>query len=84
MMTLKKNAGRWKKKSIYNKGKSESIPFGKFLISPGLDLVFLLFTTEYTLQKSLPYSEKSRAESPFWLRVCTRELNSPIWLVKYC
>lgn len=59
-------------------------PLEKPLISPGLGLVLLLFTTEYTLQKFLPCTEKSRAESPFLLFVCTRELNSPIWLMKYC
>lgn len=85
MMNLKKNAGKWKKKNteIIIREKVRVFPLEKPLIPPGLGLVLLLFTTEYALQKSLPCSEKSRAESPFLLHVCTRELNSPIWLVKY-
>lgn len=79
MMNLK-NGGRRKKKKkeIITKETVRLFPLEKPLIPPGLGLALLLFSTEYTLQKSLPCSEKSRAELPFSLCVCTRELNSPV------
>lgn len=63
IMNLKKNnAGRWKKKKteIITGERVTVFPLEKPLIPPGLGLVLLLFTTEYTLQKSLPCSGKSR------------------------
>lgn len=56
MMNLKKNNGGRRKKKIKKlviREKVRVLPLEKSPIPPGLGLVLLLFTTEYTPQKSL-------------------------------